>query len=338
MAWVDITAPQIGEATKKVSFADAVIGNLVYLKANMGSSSGGGSAIPNGDFAMDGDVNGVPDGYDVTEYTAGAFGLNTSSPGYGATGIKFSSPGASGGGDLQTTDFFPVSPRKPLIVDFLTWATNPAIHNLVEVRFYSAALEANYISAVAAYDSVVNPTAPARFKRIVAPPENARFAKLKLIGAQADTTEVGTAYFDAVAVTEGDRGSLPVDLSGSTGYNSWQPVDTCSLPLPVLSANGLMRLTFVPEGYIYNPWDNTGAGEAYFSLDAVPDATTTATIHTPASLTTYANLGMQQILVYGSGGTKTMTMYLKRPDDVWGGSTVYARMVNAEILVEVLIP
>lgn len=218
MAWTDIIAPVVGDATKKVSFADAVIGNLVYLKANMGGSgSGGGSLITNGNFELDGDSDGIPDGWDLTEYTAGAFALDESTPGEGARGIKFTSPGATGGGDLQSTDFFPVGPGKSLCVDFVHYASVAGIHDLVEIRWYSTALEADYISTSTIYDSISNPTSKTRTIGYSTPPSTARFAKLKLVGAKNDNATAGIAYFDDVSIYTGPPVSTVVGFTTAAG-------------------------------------------------------------------------------------------------------------------------
>ena len=213
MAWTDITAPVVGDATKKVSFADAVIGNLVYLKANMGGSgSGGGSLITNGNFELDGDSDGIPDGWDLTEYTAGAFAINSTTPGEGAKGIKFTSPGATGGGDVQSTDFIPICSNKAYGVDFVTWASAAGLHNLVQVRWYSTALESNYISTTTLYDSVANPTSKTRFIEMCIPPSGAMFAKLKLVGALNNIAVVGIANFDDVKMSSGIVVQSPIDI------------------------------------------------------------------------------------------------------------------------------
>jgi hypothetical protein len=251
MAWTDITAPSVGEATKKVAFADAVIGNLVYLKANMGG--GGGDLIVNGDFELDSDSDGIPDGWDLTEYTAGAFDLDVTTPMQGAASAKFTSPGATGGGNLQSTDFFPVSEEKMLIVDFLMRSSVAGIHNLVEVRWYSTALEANYISTSTIYDSTTNPTSRKRFTYTTTPPATARFAKLKLVGAKNDTATAGIAYFDGVQASEwaciaqtlGDASVVPdfyaplgtilitqngdpfINVTGGTGEVAWRTLGIC---------------------------------------------------------------------------------------------------------------
>jgi hypothetical protein len=89
MAWINIRKPSVGEATKKASFADAVIDHLAYLYSNMGSRvGGGGNLIPNGGFESDVNADGTPDGWKVTECTAGAFALEQSSPGEGVTGAS----------------------------------------------------------------------------------------------------------------------------------------------------------------------------------------------------------------------------------------------------------
>lgn len=216
MAWTNMTIPVVGEATKKVAFAEAVINNLVYLRANMGGSGGGGNLCVNGDFELDNDSDGFPDGWDLTEYTPGCFAIDETTPAQGARGIMFTSPGASGGGDVQSTDFFPVGPERPLCVDFIHWASVAGIRDLVEIRWYSTALEAHYITTATVYDSITNPTSKTRTIGYATPPSGARFAKLKLIGAQTYLdTPPGVAYFDAVKITESTQGSVVGDTSGA---------------------------------------------------------------------------------------------------------------------------
>lgn len=225
MPWINILNPIVGEATKKVSFADAVLNNLAYLKANMGGAGGGGNLISNGDFEQDVNLDGVPDSWDLTEYTAGSFAIDDATPGQGAKAIMFTSPGGTGGGDLQSTDFFPVCPVKTYGVDFATWSSVAGIHNLVQVRWYSTALEADYISTTTLYDSVANPTAKTRFIEICTPPSGARFAKLKLVGALNDTAVAGIARFDDVKMSSGIVVQSPVDIGADAlDTTGWETV------------------------------------------------------------------------------------------------------------------
>jgi len=265
MVWTAMTNPLVGEATKKIAFADVVIGNLSHLYANMGSSSGGGNLVPNGDFELDSNSDDIPDGWDITEYTAGAFAINTATPGQGARGIQFTSPGASGGGYAQSTDFFPVSPAKNLFVDFLTWASVATIHNLLEIRWYSTALEANYISTTSIYDSVTNPLTVTRYTGGATPPATARYAKVRVTGAKNDVAVAGIGYFDSVSVSESRVSTVVGYASGGNAHDTTTLPDRMKINGTLASATGFAGPTGVANGVV-------GDGSVDVTLHDLDDA------------------------------------------------------------------
>ena len=203
MPFTAMTKPSVGEATKKSSFADLTIDNLVYLNSMIGATAAGGSLIANGSFEADVDTDGIPDGWAIEEYTAGAFARDITTPGHGAVAIKFTSPGATGGGEISSA-LFPVSPRVPIIIDFLTKSSVAGIHNQLLVSWYTTSNLADYIETTTLWDKdTSNPSAWKRYQFVACAPATGLWACVTLVGAKNDNATAGVAYFDGVTVTAG---------------------------------------------------------------------------------------------------------------------------------------
>src|SRR3972149_5760062 len=97
MPWALPAKPIVGDATKKTSFADAVIDALQWLHDNMAAGgSGGVSLVPNGSFEDWPDTKPASwggDAYSYNLYSGGSFGKETTAPGHGTNALSFTTSG-----------------------------------------------------------------------------------------------------------------------------------------------------------------------------------------------------------------------------------------------------
>jgi hypothetical protein len=202
MSFTAITKPSQGDTTQK-ALADAIIDNLNFLNSQLSTINSIG--VPNASFEVDGDADGTPDEWTETLYTGGSFAITgngkaDTTVNHGSYAIKFTSPGGggNGGGYIETDNFLPVTPGRALS---LTWQLKSSVANIrnkVDVRWFDANL--TYISTSTIYSSITNPTSWTLFHGASLPPSTARFAKIRLIGAEDSTTVAGSCYYDDVRV------------------------------------------------------------------------------------------------------------------------------------------
>lgn len=122
-----------------------------------------------------------------------------SSHAHGAKSLYFIHSGVSGsGGGFADSDYMPCSPQVDEVLGFLHWATNAAMDNRITVRYYDK--DKIYLSEVQLYSSTNNPTTGKSFFRVMSPPENAQFYKIRVIGGHTDTNQPGTAFFDGLRI------------------------------------------------------------------------------------------------------------------------------------------
>lgn len=196
MPFTSITKPSVGDATRK-ALIDTVIDNQAYLNGQVDLAVPG---IPNGSFENDTDSDGIPDGWDRTLYTGGTFSLITSDDQQGAYCISMTSPGGSGNGGayVDMEDFFEVNPLSPVVLQWLHKSSAAGIHNSVLILWYKDDKTASTTTSTTLYDSTSNPTSWTLQSGAAKPPSDARFAKVRIIGAEDDNTTAGIAYWDGV--------------------------------------------------------------------------------------------------------------------------------------------
>lgn len=177
---------------------------------SLGVSQAGG-LVPNGSFEVDSDSDGTPDGWTETvTQTSSDNEIDISEATDGAQSYRFTG-GGSGGGELETTEFFPVNDIDDLRVSFDIRSTVATVLNIARVRWFDSSQV--FISNGDAYnEGATNPTSFAGQTADVTPPANARFAKLLLIGVDpAGTTDTGSTFFDKV------RAFYPTTTTGVFG-------------------------------------------------------------------------------------------------------------------------
>jgi hypothetical protein len=231
MPFTNITKPTQGDATKK-SLADVIIDDLNDLNTRL-LAVGTIQGLKNASFETDSDSDGIPDSWTRTLYTGGSFTLDSTDQNHAAKAAKFTSPGgaSNGGGYLDTTDFFEVSPLLWYRVEWLMKSSAAGVNNRVEMTFYDSAQAS--ISTESLYNSSSNPTSWTPFSRRVRPPATARYAKLRLTGCHTSSTTAGSTWFDNVVII-----ARQFDESVEfTATGAWKAVYT-----------GLVRITCIGGG------------------------------------------------------------------------------------------
>lgn len=201
MAYTTPTKPTQGDPTKK-SLVDLLIDNGDDHETRL-LALGTISGVKNG--SMESGASDTPSSWTWTAYTGGTKLLDTTDQQHGGKAFKITSPGGAGngGGYIETTDFFEVSPNRPLTVLWEMKSSAAAVNNKVEITWYTAAQVS--ISTTSLYDSSSNPTAWTAHSANATPPSTARYAKLRLTGGHTSSTTAGSIWFDNVIVQNQQR-------------------------------------------------------------------------------------------------------------------------------------
>ena len=228
------SVPNVGDPTTR-QFASTLIQALVDINSGSGGGGGGsssGSLLLNGSFETDADTNGTPDNWTVTLQTAGAFtqtgnALTDTACVSGSRAIKFTSigGGSNGGGQIQS-DFFEVTPLRPLKVEWLWYCTSTTAANFVKVDFYDAAQSfiSPTVTVFQKQTGVNNPSSWTQAFGCAVPPATARYAKITLIGCDLSVPTACSTYFDGVAVSNMAflrRAEFHGNAAGGGGVRSW---------------------------------------------------------------------------------------------------------------------
>lgn len=205
MAYTVITKPTLGDAVKK-SLIDDLIDNSDYLYDNLG----GGNLVENGSFEQ-GTSPADPTGW--VSFKWGTGDIETTDPGHGKQGYKFTSTGA-GGGYLTMSDFAECSQYVPLTISFLMKSSVADINNIVRILWYKKDQTACVTPSTDIYsNAATNPTSWTHYMLMATPPTDARYFKMRLIGADSSDATPGSCIFDGVDVS-------PSAVTSVVGYAS----------------------------------------------------------------------------------------------------------------------
>ena len=204
MAFTTITPPAVGDPTKKTAFADAVINNLTDLNSRIGTG-GASSGIPNSSFEDDGDADGDPDSWTVTNI-GGTSGIIATSgdQAHGLNAWKVDYPAsAAQGATIQTNDYIAISPDE---IIYLAWkmkgTSSTGAKHIVTLLWYT--FDKTALTPTIIYSDTANPTAWTQCLSGAISPSTAKFMKIKIQGS--DTTvpsETGSISFDDVRLVNG---------------------------------------------------------------------------------------------------------------------------------------
>lgn len=219
MSFVSINSAdiQVGKPIKQ-ALMQTIKDNEDWLYGNTNAVS---TQVRNGSFEIDSDADGVPDGWTKGLYPGGSGGFETTSPAHGAKSYKFTHPGGAGnGGGYLTSDYVDISQYIEYVISLILWSSVAGIKNIVRIQYYDKAKAS--LGTVDPYSSTANPTSPApqylRLSGAYAPPANARYLKVILIGGYTDTAVAGTTYFDDVVIrTSVTQGMLKTSIGSVQG-------------------------------------------------------------------------------------------------------------------------
>jgi hypothetical protein len=227
---MSISAPEQGDPTR-LAFALAILAELESLRGEIGQSLGL-SGLPNASFESDTDADGIPDAWMFTAYTGGSGLLDDTTAIHGRRAFVITSPGGTGngGGYLETTDFIAVSPNRQVRLAWELKSSAAEIHNRVELRWYAAPDDADYLSTTILWqEDTANAAQWMPHHAHAYPPAAARYAKVRLIGGDPSDDTAGSVGWDDLRLLPG--GQLPVVeryLVGTAGGTEQVEVVTAS--------------------------------------------------------------------------------------------------------------
>jgi len=198
------------------------------------------TGLANGNFEIDSDADGVPDGWSFTDnhattYPGGTVALETTSPLEGAKSIKMVHPGgASNGGGLVESDYVPCS-LSPVTFSFLHKVSQVGAKCQVILYWYDASLTplGGGSASTIVYSSTAGPTSASRLIGQAIPPSGARYYTVGLVGGYTDTNPGSstTIWFDEISgnPVESHQAAPPPGLTAiGTGTGSFGYVDCTS--------------------------------------------------------------------------------------------------------------
>lgn len=204
MAWDPINEAELNPGYAVLKHMRQAWNCLKHLYGT--ASSGSGSAgIPNASFETDSDSNGVPDNWTFTAYPGGSSTIETAAPAHGSKAVKIIHPGGAGnGGGYLESDYVEVSQYEIAYnLRFLIWSSVSGMKNQAYIRWFNK--DKTYLSETSIYSATTSTTTPTWQGSTVAPPANARYAKIKLVGGFTDTNVAGSIWFDGCEF----RGATP---------------------------------------------------------------------------------------------------------------------------------
>jgi len=263
-------------------------GNVVVTQDNANPGAVGqdvSGLIPNGSFEIDTNGDGLPDGWDIIDYTNSTNLLDSTTQTDGVYSWRFTAADANGGGNITTSDFFPVNGVNNLTVTWDMISSITGLNNIVRVSWYDATLA--FISSDNLYNTTTPPLVWTTFQVSQAPPPTARFAKLNLFGVEVGTGP-GSTWFDRVSAAYPALGSGIFDnitiqnneiiSTNTNGEITIEPNGTGELQLGSVTG-GLGTTTVYYNALPAAQWNQAGYTFLFGSANANPatgDAVTNA--------------------------------------------------------------
>ena len=158
----------------------------------------GGNLVANGSFEDPGNTPQTASSWTLTAQNDGTVERITADQYDGTAALKFTSTG-NGGGQADTDNYFTVTPGETYGVSFSLKCSVADIRNIVEARYFDK--DKAFLSKSTIYDeAAANPTSWTQKAFTDVPPANARFGKIRILGADQSDATAGEAKFDNVAV------------------------------------------------------------------------------------------------------------------------------------------
>lgn len=272
------------------------------------STTSGGNLIANGSFETAGTESTKAEGWTLTAQSDGTVERITTDNYDGTASLKFTSDG-SGGGQADTESFFAVSPGRNYEVSFALKSSVADIRNIVQVRYFDE--DQVFLSSSSVYDEdTSNPTSWEVKSFVETPPANARFAKLRILGADQSDATAGNARFDAVTVKVG------------ASIENRFPNVNADVTATDEELNNADESATAGGGFMKGPTSSTDPSLA-FDTWRTPNANRPVLVTVTVSVFTNGSLfGRVDVFVDESGGTTSDYIYeIAFVDDDWSSGT-----------------
>lgn len=214
MAWEALT---VGEVA-----VDAVIDTtlMTKIKDDLDYLYGQGSllrgSVPNGNFEIDADEDGVPDGWTRSLYAGGVGEFDETTPMEGMRSWKFTHPGGNGnGGGYLTGEYLECSEYESYGLYALHYTSVTGIKDKIQIQYYDEDKVVNG-SAVDLYNSSACEIAPEFLTLKFTPTAGSKFLKIILTGGHTDGIIAGSSYFDDISMIKMITGSVLPDTTAIT--------------------------------------------------------------------------------------------------------------------------
>lgn len=326
--WTALTKRTQGTNIPK-TWLDTIVDDLTYLYNLLGGAGASASTtLQNGSYENDSDGDGKPDGWTEVLFSGGAGAYDTTTPAHGAKAYTFTSTG--GGGGYHTTDDYMVcSESTAVAIKFLLKSSAAGIRNIVRLLWYDLAKDACSTASTDIYDdAAANPTSWTEFIRGAVPPTDARFFKIRLIGADSSDTTAGSCSFDGIKVLDAGIVSCSGAIAeGTVDSISFTDAGSTTITLPTLSSASIVQLNIIGQAKNQNAGHNTSQR---FRVGAQYSDSRDATG------TTYIYNGFTMLL-FGASGAQTLYQQLAS-DDADTSYTAYGKVDAYNVQARILQP
>jgi len=212
-----VTSTELGYLSGATSNIQGQIDNIL-------PSAASGNLLPNSDFEVDDNGDGVPNGWDVTTYSGGSQSLDTSTFATGSKSVKFTSTSvANGGGYLLSANYIPAYEGDVFELSYLVKAANTGVSHAVQFYFYDSA--GTLIDSANTTQLSDTPTSWTRFSLVARAPANAAKLKIIMVGGYPNVgASTGSIWFDNVMLLRQHVRETPEWLwsfdSGGLGFDA----------------------------------------------------------------------------------------------------------------------
>lgn len=149
--------------------------------------------MPNGSFELL--SNGLPQGYNITEYTGGTVAISSTAIHGGNSLAITSTVLANGGGFATQQEYKPITQGKRYGFEIYRWASVAGVSCEAQVIWYNSVK--TQISASVVFTDTSTALAANKYSGVVTAPATAKYARVLCVGGKPGVgTAVGTVYFD----------------------------------------------------------------------------------------------------------------------------------------------
>ena len=214
MAWESLNVSQVApDAVIDTTTMSQIKDDLDYL---YGQGSLLRGSIPNGNFEIDADEDGIPDGWTRDLYAGGVGEFDETTPMEGMRTYRFIHPGGNGnGGGALTSGYLECSEFESYGLYALHYTSITGIKDLIQLQYYDKDKVANG-SAIDLYNSSACDLAPTELSFKFTPTAGSCFFKIRVIGGHTDGIIGGSSYFDDISIIKTITGAVLPDTTAIT--------------------------------------------------------------------------------------------------------------------------